>query len=129
MDKENIRKGSKTWYIPDGWLPLKEKAENINFEGHEAIIILNCDDEDAKVLMDIYFENKEPIEDIKFIVPARRVKCFRLDKPGEIGGVKIGRLVQYAMRFRSNIEVVIQYGRMDITQPNLAYIGAMAFPG
>ena len=50
-----------------------------------------------------------------------------MDHPSEIGGIEIDRLYQYALRFRSNIEVVIQYGRMDVTQPNLAYIGAIAY--
>ncbi|MHB1336741.1 MAG: sensory rhodopsin transducer [Candidatus Humimicrobiaceae bacterium] len=46
-----------------------------------------------------------------------------------MGGIQIERLFQYALRFRSDVDVIVQYGRMDITQPNLAYIGAMAFAG
>ena len=33
-----------------------------------------------------------------------------------------------ALRLRSNVEAVVQYGRMDVTQANLAYIGTMAYP-
>ena len=120
-----IKNDFKTWYFADGWLPLKDEKKNSGLEGHEAIIILNCNKKDAKLLMDIYFENREPKENIKLVVPARRVKCFRMDHPDEIGGLEIGRLVQHALRFRSNEPVIIQYGRMDITQPNLAYIGIM----
>ena len=121
--------GSRVWYVADGYLPLREKKENAPFEGHEAIMILNCGDQQADVLMDIYFEDREPIVGVKLAVPARRVKCFRMDHPSEIGGIEIQRLEQYALRFRSSIEVVVQYGRMDITQPNLAYIGMMGFAG
>ncbi len=124
----NIKGGSKVWYVADGWMPLKNKTEDAGYEGHEAIMILNSSDKDAEVLMDIYFEDKEPIEGIKLIAPAKRVKCFRMDHPDEIGGVEIDRLYQYALRFRSDIEVVVQYGRMDVTQENLAYIGAMGYP-
>lgn len=42
---------------------------------------------------------------------------------------KIKNLYQYALRFRSNVEVIIQYGRMDITQDNLAYIGLLGYTG
>ena len=42
---------------------------------------------------------------------------------------KIKNLYQYALRFRSNIEVIIQYGRMDITQNNLAYIDLLGYTG
>ena len=121
--------GAKVWYVADGWLPLKEASADAGLEGHEAIMILNCQDLDAEVLMDVYFEDREPIEGILLRVPARRVKCFRMDHPNEIGGVLITRLTQYALRFRSNIEVVVQYGRMDVTQPNLAYIGMLGLPG
>ena len=78
--------------------------------------------------MDVYFENQDPVENVPLKVKAKRIKCFRMDHPDEIGGVKLDRQTQYALRFRSNIEVIIQYGRMDVTQPNLAYIGMMGMP-
>jgi hypothetical protein len=121
--------GAKVWFIADGYLPLKERTDNAGFEGHEAIMILNCGDRDARVLMDVFFENRDPIEGVALMVPARRIRCFRMDHPGEIGGVEIKRLDQYALRFRSDLEVVVQYGRMDITQSNLAYIGMMGHAG
>lgn len=123
------KKSAKTWYVADGWLPLKEETKNAGLEGHEAIIILNCNDKPAEVMMDIYFEQKDPIENIKLEIPAQRVKCFRMDHLDEIGGVQIERLFQYALRFRSDVDIIVQYGRMDIAQPNLAYIGTMAFAG
>jgi len=131
MKESDVEKnrGAKTWYIADGWMPLKKSSENANLEGHEAIMILNHQDIDAEILIDIFFDDKEPIEKIKLTVPARRIKCFRMDKPDQFGGFKLERLTQYALRIKSSIEVIVQYGRMDVTQPNLAYIGMMAFPG
>lgn len=129
MDRVPGVGGAKLWFIADGYLPLRAKTDNTGFEGHEAIMILNCGDRAARVLMDIFFEDRDPIESIPLSVPARRVKCFRMDHPAEIGGVEIKRLDQYALRFRSDIEVVVQYGRMDISQPNLAYIGCMGHAG
>ncbi|MFD2328217.1 sensory rhodopsin transducer [Cohnella sp. GCM10020058] len=121
------KQGAKNWYVIDGYLPFKGKVDDEPFEGHEAIMILNCHDEQAIVKMDIYYEDREPDAGIEIVVPARRVKCVRMDHPEEIGGVELGRQVQYSLRFRSDIEVVIQYGRMDIAQPNLAYIGLMGY--
>jgi hypothetical protein len=121
--------GAKLWFVADGYLPLKDRTDNSGFEGHEAIMILNCGDRDARVLMDVFFENREPIDGVMLMVPARRIRCFRMDHPGEIGGVELKRLDQYALRFRSDVDVVVQYGRMDITQPNLAYIGMMGHAG
>ena len=123
-----MKGGSKTWYVADGWMPLNDTTADAGYQGHEAIMILNSNERDAEVLMDVYFEKKEPIENIRLAVPGKRIKCIRMDHPEEIGGVKLERLFQYALRFRSNVEVVIQYGRMDVTQANLAYIGTMAYP-
>jgi hypothetical protein len=123
----NIKGGSKVWYVADGWMPQKDKTEDSGYSGHEAIMILNSSDKDAKVLMDIYFEDKDPIEGIELLISAKRIRCFRMDNPDDIGGVKLERLYQYALRFRSDIEVVVQYGRMDVTQENLAYIGTMGY--
>ena len=119
--------GKKNWYIVDGYLPYQKAVKDGSFEGHEAIMILNCNDEAAEVFMDIYFENKPPIKDVLIPVEGERVKCIRIDHPDEISGVILGRQEQYSLRFRSNVNVVIQYGRMDIAQPNLAYIGLMGY--
>ena len=119
--------GKKHWYIVDGYLPYPCEIKKSEFKGHEAIMILNCNTADAEVLMDIYFEDKEPIKNIKFTVKAERVKCIRMDHPEEIGDIVLGIQEQYSLRFQSSINVVIQYGRMDIAQANLAYIGTMGY--
>ena len=121
--------GAKIWYVADGWMPLAQAAADVGYAGHEAIMILNPQDSDAEITMDIYFEDREPIENVPLKVDARRIKCFRMDHPNEIGGRELPRLVQYALRFTSNVNVIVQYGRMDVTQPNLAYIGMMGMPG
>ncbi|MFC3804193.1 sensory rhodopsin transducer [Cohnella sp. GCM10012308] len=121
------KEGAKNWYIVDGYLPYKGKVEGEIFEGHEAVMILNCQDEDAEIFMDIYYEDRDPDENIRVSAKAKRVKCIRMDRPDDIGGIRLDRQLQYSLRFRSNIEVIIQYGRMDIAQPNLAYIGMMGY--
>ena len=121
--------GAKVWYVADGWMPLAQATAEAGYAGHEAIMILNPQNVDADIKMDIYFEDRDPIEDVPLKVSARRIKCFRLDHANEIGGIEIPRLMQYALRFRSNVDVIVQYGRMDVTQSNLAYIGMMGMPG
>ena len=90
-------------------------------EAHEALMIFNVNDEPAAVKIDLYFEDKEPVIGIPVTVGARRVKCFRLDKPGDIGGNIIPPQVQYALRIRSSVPVVVQFGRLDTAQENMAY--------
>lgn len=122
-----MRNGRKNWYVVDGYLPYKGLVKEDIFEGHEAVMILNCNNEDAAVLMDIYYEDREPDVGIEIRVAARRVKCIRMDHPEEIGNVLLDRQLQYSLRFRSNVDVIIQYGRMDMAKPNLAYIGLIGY--
>jgi hypothetical protein len=116
---------TKKWYVVDGWLPPSGETEDAGYESHEALIILNHHDVDAHLSMTVYFEDREPIRAIPLAVPANRVKCFRTDRPEQIGGVILGRQVQYAIQIEGNVDVVVQFGRMDVTQSNLAYIGVM----
>lgn len=122
-----MAEGKKNWYIVDGWLPQPDEVKNAGLKGHEALMILNCQPVDAEVFIDIYYEDREPDENIRTVVPARRVKCLRMDNPKHLNGIVLGRETQYSLRVRSNTDVVVQYGRMDVTQPNLAFIGLIGY--
>ncbi len=122
-----MENGKKTWYVIDGYLPFPTAMPDAGFEGHEAIMLLNCNGRDAHVLFDIYFEDRPPVKGIPISVGAERVKCVRMDHPDEIGGVALGRQEQYSLRIRSDENIIVQYGRMDIAQPNLAYIGTLGY--
>ena len=111
--------GAKNWFFPDGELP--QPATKGTMEPHEALMVFNLNDEPAKLKLDVYFKDRDPIKGIKLEVPAERVINFRLDHPDELGGVEIPRGEQYALRLRSNVPVVCQFARLDATQPNMAY--------
>jgi hypothetical protein len=119
------QEGHFTWVVPDGWLPPKGgEGDMVN---HESLMIMNTSDRVAEIKMDIYFEDKEPALGLPLTVGARRIKSFRLDMPEQIG-FEIPRATQYALRIRSSVKVIAQYGRMDVRQANLAYYGTMACP-
>ena len=109
--------GKKIWIFPDGDLPPAGDKEPF---GHESLIILNLNPKDTNVCFDIYFEDTEPVTDITATVKAQRVRCFRLDKPIGDNNYQIP-LGQYALVLRSELPVVAQFGRLDVTQPNMAY--------
>lgn len=112
--------GAKVWVFADGYLPEKVGASE-KLEPHEAIEIANTGDTPANVKLDFYFVDKDPIKDIPVTVAPERVICLRLDHPDEIGGVYLPPLTQYGLRVRSDVKVVVQFGRLDTTQTNLAY--------
>ncbi len=119
MDKKTMRGGSKVWYFPDGYLP--EKSAEGKMEAHEALMLFNTNAKEANVLIDVYFSDREPAKDISVKVAPERIIALRLDHPQDIGGLKIPLLTQYALRIRSDVNIVVQFGRLDNTQTNMAY--------
>lgn len=117
--------GAKTWYFPDGYLP--EKKSEGEMEAHEALMLLNTSENDVDVKIDIYFDDQEPIRNIPVTVGAERVKTLRLDNPDDFNGINIPLLKQYSLRISAEREIVAQFGRLDTTQVNMAYYGAMGY--
>ena len=117
--------GRMVWLFPDGDLP-PAGDEGLPLEGHESLIVLNTGDEDVRIEMDVYFSDREPETGIELLAPARRVTCFRMDKP--VGDrqfqVPFG---QYALRLRSSAPIIVQMGRADVRQTNLAYYTTMGY--
>jgi len=120
-----MAEGALVWLFPDGYIPSRGRGKLL---GHEALCILNTNEVEAEVLLDIYFEDRDPIEGVGPIkVPPKRTKHIRLDRVDEVG-VEIPRETPYAIRVRSNVKIVAQLSRMDVTQPNLALMTTMGFP-
>ena len=117
--------GRREWIVPDCWLP--PAGGDGDLVNHESLMILNTSDEDAEILIDLYFEDRETVLGLKHSVGACRIRAIRLDQASDLK-FEVPRATQYALRIRSSIPVSVQYGRMDVRQPNLAYYCTMAFP-
>ncbi len=118
----NRQQGSRTWFFPDGDIPPPGDATP---HGHESLIILNPNDEDAEVAITVYFEDREPAVLVPQVVGAQRVKCIRTNEPIDGYHIPLG---QYALRLESSVPIICQIGRMDVRQPNLAYYTVMGHP-
>ena len=66
-------------------------------------------------------------EDIEWIVEPRRVRCFRMNNTDDMSGYVVPLETQYAMKLESSEPIVVQYGRLDNRQTNLAYYTTLAF--
>lgn len=120
--------GAQLWYIPDAFLPEPVVTDG-PYVGHEAICVLNTQPQDVELRIDFYFEDRAPIRDVAVALPAERTRHLRLDKPEQIGGTVIPLGVPYAIRVRSSGPVIVQYSRLDTTQPQCALMTTMAHPG
>lgn len=122
MYKEGL--GKKMWIIPDCELP--EEGEGI-LKGHESVIVVNDNDFDVKINVTLYFADKDCYEDIVWTVGAKKVRCFRMNNVNDMSGFKVPFETQYAMKLASNGNIVVQYGRLDNRQVNLAYYTTLGY--
>lgn len=119
---EPIR-GKTQWFIPDGFIPTTITGV---LESHESVCVLNCTNRDATLLFTIYFEDRNPIENVEAVVCARRTRHIRTSHI-EKNGTFIPTGVPYAMEVTSDIPVIIQYSRMDTTQEANAIMTTIAY--
>lgn len=120
-----LGEGARTWLVPDAYLPPAGPGPLV---GHESLCLLNAGEATAHVRLDFYFEDRPPIKDVAVELGGERAWHLRLDKPENLGGVQLPRETCYAIRVRSDVPIVVQHSRMDVTQPNLALFTTMGWP-
>lgn len=119
--------GSRTWYFPDGDRP--PPGPDGGPEAHESLMILNVCARPATVLIDLYWTDRPPVLGIQVVVPGERVRVLRVpwyDDPADTGRVVVAVREQYALRVRSDIPVICQYGRLEAV-PSFALYTTMGF--
>ena len=55
------------------------------------------------------------------------MRCFRMNDVKDMCGYVVPLETQYAMKLESSEPIVVQYGRLDNRQTNLAYYTTMAY--
>ena len=111
--------GKKNWVFCDGYLP--PHGDNPDFEGHEALMITNLNKEDAEIELSFVFEDKDPLEGIRYTLKGMRTICIRLDQPLGESKVMLGEAVQYTVWVKSDVPLCACFGRLDVRQTNMAY--------
>ncbi len=120
--------GALTWLIPDAYLAAPADEDPVN-KNHESICILNTSADDAHVVLDFFFEDRDSVEGITITVPAKRCPHVRLDKPEQLGGYRIPFDVPYGVRLRSDVPVSVQYSRMYASGGKIeSLITTIAYP-
>ena len=117
--------GKKTWLIPDAFLHSVSMNDQVS---HEAICVLNTSDTDAAIQLTLYFEDRDKIMDFTAHCGAGKTHHIRLDRIRSSKGEAIPRDIPYAILVESNIEIVVQYSRLDTSAPELALMTTIAYP-
>jgi len=113
------------WLIPDGYIPEESTGPQ---PSHEAICVLNPSDEEAHLSITFYFEDRDPIREVRVTVPPERTRHIRTDLPEHLGGAAVPKGVPYAVRVACDVAVTVQHSRMDTSQEALALMTTMAHP-
>lgn len=116
--------GKKCWIIPDCELP--ESGEGL-LKGHESVIIVNDNDKEATIRVTLYFTEQSFYDKMEWKVKANSVRCFRTNNLSDMCGFAVPYNTQYAMKVVSDKKIVLQYGRLDNRQVNLAYYTTLGY--
>jgi hypothetical protein len=78
---QNRSIGHKLWAIPDGYLPQTESIDvgRNGYISHECLCILNAGSAQARLVIRIYFENRDPITIEDITVSGCRSRHLRLN--------------------------------------------------
>ncbi len=114
-----MENGKKNWVFCDGYLP--PKGDNPDFEGHEALMLTNLNDEKAEIELTLIFEEKAPVSGIFVTLDGMRTTCIRMDKPLGENGYKLGVSEQYTVWVKSSLPICACFGRLDVRQVNMSY--------
>lgn len=116
--------GKKYWIIPDCELPPEGKGV---LKGHESVIIVNDSDKEAHIKVTLLFTDNQPYNNIEWVVKPHRVRCFRMNNIKDLNGYEVKKETQYAIKLVSNTKIVVQYGRLDNRQENLAFYTTLGY--
>lgn len=117
--------GARRWFIADAYLASTGIGER--WESHESVCLLNVGKTDAAVRVTLYFEDRPPVDSIRLTVAAQRNVHLGTNKPERWGGFSIPRDVPYAIAVESDVPLICQYSRMDVTQPNMTLMTAIPY--
>lgn len=106
------------WYIPDAYYPGVSAGST--YVSHEAVCFLNETTVDADVKLTLYFEDRDKMTGFSAVVPRERTVHLRLDKLVSADGKRIPQDVPYAIVIESDVQLKVQYTRVDTTQAELA---------
>ncbi len=117
--------GKRRWAIAEGYIPPESHGPAPELTSHETACILNATDTDARVIITVYFSDREPAGPYLITVPARRTLHLRFNDLNDPQPIPKG--TDYASVIESDVPIVVQHTRLDSRQAELALLTTIAF--
>lgn len=116
--------GKMEWAVGDGFMSASSQG---GYDSHEAVCVLNVSDQPATVEITVYFEDEPPLKGFIAHCGAERANHIRLDKIKNGDGVSIPKEKPYALLIRSDVPIVVQHSRMDVTQAEMTLMSTITY--
>ncbi|HET6438963.1 MAG TPA: sensory rhodopsin transducer [Anaeromyxobacter sp.] len=117
--------GRRRWAIAEGYIPADSHGPGREFESHETACLLNAGDEQAHVLITLFFSNRDPAGRYRVEVPPRRTVHLRFNDLRDPEPVP--RATDYSSVIESDVPIVVQHTRLDSRQAETALLSTVAF--
>jgi hypothetical protein len=117
--------GRKRWAIAEGYIPEQSHGHEPEMTSHEALCILNTGDDEAHIMLMIYYTDREPVGPYSITVAARRSRHVRFNDLIDPEPVPLG--MNYASVLESDVPVVVQHTRLDSRQAENAIMTTIAW--
>lgn len=111
-----------TWFISDGYVPYIKDSGDAPI-GHEAIAVVNKGDRPARLQVEVYFMNREPMRGFEFEILPERSHRIILGKDYELAGsmkIPVPSNEPYSLKLTSDGDLSVQFSRVDSRSQKLA---------
>jgi hypothetical protein len=89
------------------------------------VCLLNTGEEDAHVVITLFYAEREPVGPYRIVVPARRTRHVRFNDLTDPERVPIE--TDFASTIESDVPIVVQHTRLDSRQAENALMTTRAF--
>lgn len=121
----HIPVGQKRWAIAEGYIPSWSHGPEPQFTSHETLCVLNTTEQDAHIIITIFYTDREPGGPYRVTAPARRTKHVRLNNLTDPEPIPPD--TDFASLIESDVPIVVQHTRLDSRQAENALLSTIAY--
>lgn len=117
--------GKRRWAIAEGYIPEWSHGPDPQMTSHETVCILNASDEEAHVVITVYFSDRDPAGPYRITIPAERTRHVRFNQLED--PEPIPKDTDFASVIESDVPIVVQHSRLDSRQAENALLSTVAY--
>jgi hypothetical protein len=117
--------GRRRWSIAEGHIPSESSFSDPALISHETACILNANDEEAHVVITIFFSDREPVGPYRVTVAPRRTRHLRFNDFRDPASIPFD--TDFSSVFESDVPIVVQHTRLDSRHAEVSLMSTTAY--